>query len=285
MAEYTWEQRIERAEHLAQSIPHVRDVLSFYAELLKWQRDLFNLMTAVSLNQALTGHFEADHPILLNGFDSLLKLIDQQGSRLLIAQAGELALVRDEWKPLLTGYWNGVFDPQQGFFARACLQPYLEHLAETQTLPADSELKQSAAGDSAESVVTQPRRLCRFCGRKPQLAVLSNQTTIGDYSGGGVEGGRRFLMCGDCQTRWDFQRIACANCLEEDPDKLSYYCADDRPEIRVECCETCRHFIKSIDLTKNNLCVPIVDELAAIPLDLWAREQGYRKIQPNLAGM
>ena len=55
--------------------------------------------------------------------------------------------------------------------------------------------------------------------------------------------------------------------------------------MRVECCDTCRRYLKSIDLTKDARPVPPVDELAAIPLDLWAREQGYRKIQPNLAGM
>jgi formate dehydrogenase maturation protein FdhE len=26
----------------------------------------------------------------------------------------------------------------------------------------------------------------------------------------------------------------------------------------------------------------LVDELAAIPLDLWAQERGYQKLQPNV---
>jgi FdhE protein len=92
-------------------------------------------------------------------------------------------------------------------------------------------------------------------------------------------------MCGDCLTSWPFQRLACVNCLEENPYKLSYYHAEAMPDIRVECCDTCRRYIKSIDLTRNNRCVPTVDELAAIPLDLFAREQEYHKIQPNLAAM
>lgn len=92
-------------------------------------------------------------------------------------------------------------------------------------------------------------------------------------------------MCGDCLTIWAYQRIACANCLEQDPHQLPYYAADALPHIRVECCDSCKHYLKSIDLTKDSRPVPTVDELAALPLDLWAREQGYRKIQPNLAGM
>ena len=31
--------------------------------------------------------------------------------------------------------------------------------------------------------------------------------------------------------------------------------------------------------------LPVVDELAAIPLSLWAAENGYTKVSPNLLGL
>jgi formate dehydrogenase maturation protein FdhE len=40
--------------------------------------------------------------------------------------------------------------------------------------------------------------------------------------------------------------------------------------------------MKTVDLTKSGLGEPIVDEMASIPLDLWARKQGYTKLQSNL---
>jgi FdhE protein len=40
--------------------------------------------------------------------------------------------------------------------------------------------------------------------------------------------------------------------------------------------------LKTVDLTKNGLAVPVVDEIAAIPLDLWAQGRGYNKLQVNL---
>ena len=40
-----------------------------------------------------------------------------------------------------------------------------------------------------------------------------------------------------------------------------------------------------IDLSKNGLADPLVDELASVPLDLWAQEHGYAKLHPNLLGM
>ena len=55
--------------------------------------------------------------------------------------------------------------------------------------------------------------------------------------------------------------------------------------MRVECCEACRCYIKTVDLTKNGLAEPVVDEIAAIPLDLWAQKQGYAKLQRNLMQM
>lgn len=284
-SKHTWEQRIERAEELAQSMPHVQDVLAFYREVLKWQRNLYNFIIAASVNQGLTGYFEHDHSILLNSFDSLLEIVRRQGSITLAAQVEKLDTARNDWKALLAEYWNGELDPEQSFFARTCLQPYLELLADTQMPPADSKLRESLTTEIEELDIARPRRICPFCGRKPQLTVLSNETDIPDLSGGSVEGGRRFLMCGDCLTSWPFQRLACVNCLEENPYKLSYYRAEAMPDIRVECCDTCRRYIKSIDLTRNNRCVPTVDELAAIPLDLLARKQEYHKIQPNLAGM
>jgi formate dehydrogenase maturation protein FdhE len=35
-------------------------------------------------------------------------------------------------------------------------------------------------------------------------------------------------------------------------------------------------------LTKSGRAEPVVDEMAAIPLDLWAEKQGYMKLQRNL---
>ena len=56
------------------------------------------------------------------------------------------------------------------------------------------------------------------------------------------------------------------------------------PHIRIEACDTCRHYLLNIDLAADPPAVPVVDELAALPLDLYAREQGFSKITPNLMG-
>ena len=50
----------------------------------------------------------------------------------------------------------------------------------------------------------------------------------------------------------------------------------------MEACDTCQCYLKAVDLTRDGNAVPEVDEIAALPLDMWAMEHGYRKIAPNL---
>jgi formate dehydrogenase maturation protein FdhE len=54
--------------------------------------------------------------------------------------------------------------------------------------------------------------------------------------------------------------------------------------VRVEACDTCHYYLKSIDLTVDGLAIPLVDEVATVPLDLWAGEHGYKKAEANLMG-
>ena len=148
-------------------------------------------------------------------------------------------------------------DPMHAFYARVIAQAEAEARARTAPL---------ASG-------VQP--LCPFCGEKPVAAVLRPE---GD-------GGKRFLLCSLCFTEWEYRRLLCPSCGEEDPAKLAVYTAEEFPHVRVEACESCRVYLKAVDLTKNGLAVPEVDEIASVVLDLWAAEHGYTKLQTNLFGL
>lgn len=266
---FSWKRRIARAQQLSEEAAHAVQMLAFYVEILKWQQSIFDHFSEIH-KESLTGAFERDSGIILEHFGSLLNLVRQNGSEALSAQAGRLSSTEDRWKEYLAVWWNSEHDPAQSFFARVCLQPYLEFLAQINAPPLDSKI-----GTEGE----QPHHRCPFCRRKPQLAILT------DDPAESMESGRRILQCGDCETAWSFPRIACPNCLEVDPHKLAYYVAEEFPTIRVDCCDSCQHYLKTIDMMKDRRLVPIVDELAALPLDLWAVEQGYTKIEQNLAGI
>ena len=96
------------------------------------------------------------------------------------------------------------------------------------------------------------------------------------------DGGQRSLVCSFCLAEWEFRRIVCPGCGEEDHTKLPVYTAEELKHVRVESCDSCRTYIKTVDMTKMGRAEPIVDEMAAIPLDVWAEKQGYVKLQWNL---
>jgi FdhE protein len=77
----------------------------------------------------------------------------------------------------------------------------------------------------------------------------------------------------------------CPVCGEHEFDKLPVYTADQFAHVRIDACDRCHHYVKTIDLTKDGLAVPCVDDIASVSLDLWARERGYTRIKHNLLGI
>ena len=65
-----------------------------------------------------------------------------------------------------------------------------------------------------------------------------------------------------CAHEWTFRRVYCPACGEEREPQMAYYSAPEIAQVRVDVCDTCHTYLKSIDLTKLGLAVPVVDELA-----------------------
>jgi FdhE protein len=94
----------------------------------------------------------------------------------------------------------------------------------------------------------------------------------------------RWLSCSFCLREWAFRRLICPWCQEEDKEKLSRFSSEEWPSVHVEACDTCRRYLKAIDMTVDGLAVPLVDEAAFSVLDVWATDRHYTKIVPNLMG-
>jgi FdhE protein len=194
---------------------------------------------------------------------ALLQLVRAEGPEPLAQAASEWAespqSAVDE--RLLASWHQG----SQDFFPKATLQPYGQWLRETNTTPA------------RRLIAVRVENRCPFCGGAPQLSILTG--------GGDLEGGGRSLLCATCLTPWPFRRVLCASCGEEDEKQLGYFHAPELDHLRVDACDTCRRYLKSVDLTRLGLAIPLVDEVAGAALDLWARERGYQKIEVNLLGL
>ena len=129
----------------------------------------------------------------------------------------------------------------------------------------------------ASATLPQPGRqglsaLCPCCGDKPQVAVLREEQ----------HGALRNLACATCAWEWSFQRILCPACGEDRFDSLPVFHAEEYPAMRVEACDTCHVYLLCVDMTKDGRAVPIVDDVAALSLHLWAGAQGYHRLHPGL---
>jgi len=254
-----WQKQIDRATELARTIGGANELLRFYRHLLSAQAQVYEYCT--TQNRSFSGELERDLTILKPAFASMLKTVEAAGPQPLIQQAQTLRGARSEdVDQMLLTYWHEPSDTE--FFAKAFLQPYAQFL--------------TVNGLTNANASSETR--CPFCGGNPQLSVLQNREP-------GAESGNRDLMCAKCLSVWPFRRAVCANCAEEDPTKLAYFQSPTHDHVRVEACETCKYYVKGIDLTRFGKAQPLVDEVAAAPLDLWATEHGYTKIELNLVGL
>ena len=77
-------------------------------------------------------------------------------------------------------------------------------------------------------------------------------------------------------------RVVCPACGETRVEALPVFRDGDLPAVRLDACDTCRGYIKAVDLTIDGRLDPVVDDLATPALDLWATAEGYRRLRPNL---
>jgi len=100
----------------------------------------------------------------------------------------------------------------------------------------------------------------------------------------GADGAQRMLHCALCANAWQVTRVRCPACDEQDPEKLPSFAVPAYPAARIEACESCTGYVKSIDLTLDARAVPEVDDLVSVSLDLWAEEQSFLRFEPGLLG-
>jgi hypothetical protein len=187
-------------------------------------------------------------------FPDLLNLVIRTAPRTLADAARSLEL--SDFDRLILPAFSGAncpesdadFTPLQ-FFARALLQPYAASL---------------------------PQGLdCPWCQEPPQVGCLRPQG----------EGLAFEVVCSLCLRPRAFPRTRCPGCNESADNNISSFTTPDFPNLRLQACDSCNGYLQIVDLSRDPAAIPEVDELAGLPLDLWAQHHGYHKFQDNLAGI
>ena len=251
-----WPLRRERAAELADRYPHAAEMLRLYQALTVVQEAAYGEARSAAPGLEEIADFAATQvlPAVVDATVSSGPARLRDGVVSVFCSADLVNLVQ-RWlnqEPLT---------PFETYLARASASPLLEALPKSPSPLQDPIPHQ-----------------CPTCGGSPQLSYFA-------VSGEALVSGPRYLVCSRCATNWIFSRMTCAGCGESTGTKLPIFQEPERfPHVRVDGCQTCRKYLLTFDLRRDTRAVPVVDEIAALPLDLYARDQGLTKITPNLMG-
>jgi formate dehydrogenase accessory protein FdhE len=249
-------ERAARAALIEKTSPAAAEPLRFAAGLFRAQARFAEVVAEVPL----TGALAHDAAALIGPAKVLLESAAQAAPALLAQSARERRSEEpDRFVARLQTYWLFDLSSRDDYLSRAILRPYCATLAALSRRPDRPQ---------------QPRG-CPFCGGAPGVAVRRPD----------ADALRRLLCCALCGGEWPVNRIHCPACGEQEPSRLPRFQSPAHPFARVEACDACRRYLKSIDLSQDGRQIPEVDDLTSVGLDLWAVEEGYTRIEPGLAGL
>ena len=106
---------------------------------------------------------------------------------------------------------------------------------------------------------------CPTCGKEPKIGEIR-----------GDEEGERYLFCHQCGYKWNFRRIKCPFCGNEEQHSLAYFAVEGEEHYRVDVCNKCRRYIKIVELSQKAEEINLdVEDIATLHLDMLAYEEGY----------
>lgn len=107
---------------------------------------------------------------------------------------------------------------------------------------------------------------CPVCGDQPTMAKLTT-----------AKEGARKLYCGRCETEWNYKRIGCPYCKDDNASETSFLTLEDHKQYRVYLCDRCKSYIKTVD---ERVCGEVdlfCEDLATGELDQIAQAEGYQR--------
>ncbi|MBN1930976.1 MAG: formate dehydrogenase accessory protein FdhE [Desulfobacterales bacterium] len=109
---------------------------------------------------------------------------------------------------------------------------------------------------------------CPVCGSLPGLSIFEGE-------------GERFFICSFCRHKWSTRRLYCPFCDNKDTKTLNYFYSEAEPEYRVDVCESCKKYIKTVDTRKlDRIIYPPLEQVATLHFDIKAEEMGLKSALP-----
>lgn len=111
------------------------------------------------------------------------------------------------------------------------------------------------------------RGYCPICGQLPAMGQL---VTVAQD-----QGRERELICGCCQMRWQYRRIGCPYCDNQEQEALKIIEVAEEADLRIDTCDKCKSYLK-IYTGEGNRQVALAD-WSSLHLDLIGEKNGYKR--------
>jgi FdhE protein len=263
--------------------PHYNDLLDILAEILILREEY-----RINMKDSI---FAVDERIIAQKMEGGLPLVDFMGGRFDLTRPREYfnSLIRiaerkmpDDAKNIIGIVKDKQFDWEKmilASFDQTEEEPIIESKKNHEETEEDLDLidlfveeslrpELEYIADKYGKIVAKSgwtEGYCPICGKEPKIGEIREE-----------EEGRRYLFCHQCGYKWNFRRIKCPFCGNEEQHSLAYFAVEGEEHYRVDVCNKCRRYIKIVDLPKTAEDVNLdVEDIATLHLDMLAYEEGY----------
>jgi FdhE protein len=270
----------ERIQQLKRKRPGYGEILDFYSRVrelqdrsksslktdpIKLEKERKDLLAREGIPLIRKEDFPVDIEASIRLFRSLCRIGKSANPRM----AGQVEKIREalgkkeiDLKELFEGGVNeekigqvaaesGLDETIFSFFIRSSIRPSIEAGVEQLRGELDPE--------------TWRKGHCPVCGSLPSLSLLKG------------EEGKRYLLCSFCGYQWRADRLCCPACDNKEQGSLGYFCGEGEEAIRIDLCDRCRRYIKTIDYRALEESDPCLEDLATLHLDVLASSKGYER--------
>ncbi len=273
------ELNFKRFQEMKEKMPAYREVLDLAEKLMEAKRQIMAELTLVPLmleKSKVKMHLQegfpyfnlADFPLDLERaekyFYNLLGIFNTQAPQKYEALQRILMEKKFSFRLFLNDFRKGLVEEgsisqelgEEGsllfFFTIQTLRPFLEKYAQEWQKERTKEISWNYG-------------YCPFCGGYAGMGEIKEE-------------GQRVLHCALCFTEWNYPRLRCPYCQNEDQQKLSYFQVEGEIHRRVDVCFHCHHYLKTID--SREIAKPIdweVEDYLSLYLDYLAQEEGFQR--------
>lgn len=115
---------------------------------------------------------------------------------------------------------------------------------------------------------------CPICGSQPLMGELRG------------EEGKRIWTCSFCGNQWKGRRLMCPFCENTDHRTLRYFYTEKERAYRIDVCEKCKRYIKTVDSRQlsEEIFLP-VEDIGTLHLDILAANKGFKRDTFNFLGI